>query len=127
MFPEEWPQPCPPTHANDANGDYFHLVSSDPLKVVPPDADCRSKCEKFGLGSDGCVKCIGCGLSVFPTEIAVRQQYAFNVALYHRIAKKHMGHIGKATLIPLHGKGRSDGWESSKPHNVVGSKNAEHS
>jgi len=102
MFPEEWPEGCPPADAADAGGVYFLLVGSDPPNPEGEYADGRSKCEK--KGGVYCLDCGCCGISVFPNVHDARSQYHFNLKWTSRkLARSIWKYVSRATLEASHG------------------------
>ena len=93
-FPADWPEGCPPDDAEDANGEVFRIVKSDP----PTAADFQSYHE---MGMARGYPCRRCGLSVFRSR---------SDAEHASRAFRNLGKvITEGMLLPEHGKTKQTG------------------
>lgn len=90
-FPNDWPQPCPPSDAMKADGEYFRIVRNDP----PNASDFKSHHEAKPLPKE---KCNRCSLSTFRT---------LEGAIHMRLACPEIGDkIAIGTLDESHGSSK---------------------
>jgi len=93
-FPADWPQGCPPDDAEDAHGEVFRVVKTDP----PAAADFLSYHE-MGITRGDPIR--RCGLSVF--RVRADAEHASR-------AFPNLGNvIARAVLAPEHGKVKQTG------------------
>jgi hypothetical protein len=96
VFPPDFPEGCPPSDAELADGEVFRLVVHNPVN----ETDFLSYAE-LGRCPDR-DQCLRCGLSVFRTKEDSRRQSAH---LRDMFPRKNFGNfIAKATLEHKHGK-----------------------
>ena len=94
-FPDDWPSDCPPADAEDARGDIYRLVKTNP----PASSDLQTHHERNTRPRDPA--CLRCGLSVFRSRADVEHQSR----IYPKLGKI----IAKGTLQPEHGKTKPTG------------------
>ena len=94
-FPDDWPVDCPPADAQDASGEFYRLVKSDP----PASWDLMTHHERGTRRHDP--PCLRCGLSIFRSRDDAEHQ--------SRIFPKLGKIIGKGILLPTYGKTKPTG------------------
>jgi hypothetical protein len=95
IFPEDWPADCPPADAQDASGEFYRLVKSNP----PATRDLQTHHERGTRRKDPA--CLRRGLSVFRTRDDAEHQ--------SRIFPKLGKIIAKGILYPRDGKTKPTG------------------
>lgn len=96
-YPKNYPESCPPSDAQDANGDYYRLVHENP----PSENDLLSNAE-LGLKPKA-DECLRLGLSVYGTEQGASATYLHFKNLYGEGVR--LGAlVAKGSLSPKDGK-----------------------
>ena len=93
-FPDDWPADCPPNDAEEASGEFYRLVKTNP----PAAEDLSTHHERGTRPKDPCLRC---GLSIFRSRDDAEHQ--------SRIFPKLGKIIGKGILQPEHGKTKRTG------------------
>jgi hypothetical protein len=95
IFPRDWPPGCPPEDAQDAWGEIYRLVKSNP----PAIRDLETHHERGTRRKDPA--CLRCGLSVFRSRADAEHQ--------SRVFPKLGSIIAMGALQPRHGKTKPTG------------------
>jgi hypothetical protein len=100
---EGWPQDCPPSTAEDANGIYFHLLKNKP----PAGTDLRTYFEQNKGKS-----CASRALSVFVTEEQMLHFWRLNQSLGNFVARLELAPCHGKIKVPVRADGHTEWWPS---------------